>query len=203
MAANPSHSPSRRRARIIAGVSLTLAIVALTSWRQRRHTPPETDPSTQADLQAVSAPPNETPAVLVRETFYADGTLKSRSDVVDGMLNGVSMGWYTNGQLQVEEHFVDDVSHGVRTRWYPDGIKKSETDIVNGTVDGVHRTWYPNGALANEAAFKLGTPDGVSTAYYESGFIKAIVTMDKGRTLQRESFEDGQRAGPRSRPLGP
>src|SRR6266511_3157124 len=40
----------------------------------------------------------------------ADGSLRSRSSVVNGLLHGLSQGWYTNGQLQVTEQFKEGVS---------------------------------------------------------------------------------------------
>src|SRR5262245_41786463 len=52
---------------------------------------------------------------------HSDGTLRSRSAILNGLLNGVSEGWHTNGVLQIREHFVNGVSHGPRVRWNDEG----------------------------------------------------------------------------------
>ncbi len=127
------------------------------------------------------------------EHRYADGSLKSRSQGVDGMLNGLSEGWYTNGQLQVTEYFKDGVSHGLRTKWYPDGVKKSEVDILDGQIHGLYTRWHDESTPAEIARFKHGKPHGESLAYYPSGFLKAEVHMNDGEVVERTLWEDGER----------
>ena len=45
---------------------------------------------------------------------HRDGTLKSRSMIVNGLLHGLSEGWFTNGQTQVTENFTNGVSWPIR-----------------------------------------------------------------------------------------
>ena len=47
--------------------------------------------------------------------YYRDGKLKSQTDVRDGLLDGVSLGYFTNGTLQIEEPFHAGKAHGKRT----------------------------------------------------------------------------------------
>jgi antitoxin component YwqK of YwqJK toxin-antitoxin module len=129
----------------------------------------------------------------VVEDLYASGERRSRSEVSNDLLNGLSEGWYTNGQLQVTEHYVDGVSHGLRTKWYASGKKKSEAQIANGQINGTYTRWYEEGGLAEQATFKQGVPDGKSMAYYPSGCLKAEVLMAEGKPAEQTFWKDGER----------
>ncbi len=122
---------------------------------------------------------------------YAEGTLKSRSKVEAGMLNGVSEGWHTNGVVQVREHFTNGVSHGLREKWYPSGTNLSAGEIVAGKHNGTFRRFHENGTLAEEVTMKNGEPDGLSSAFYPSGFLKAQVTVKGGKSTDQKSWKDG------------
>lgn len=115
---------------------------------------------------------------------YAQGGLRSRSAISNGLLNGRSHGWHTNGQLQIEEHFLNGVSHGVRTRWFADGAKESEATIVHGVIEGVFRKWHPNGALAQEISMSNGVPHGLSRAFAPDGALKNEVRLSHGATAK-------------------
>ncbi|MBL9136268.1 MAG: toxin-antitoxin system YwqK family antitoxin [Verrucomicrobiales bacterium] len=116
---------------------------------------------------------------------YPDGTLRSRSEVSNGVLHGWSEGWHTNGQIQVREQFSRGVSDGTRTKWYASGAKLSEAAIVNGRLDGRFRRWHENGQLAEEATLRDGKPDGVARAWYSDGNLRAEVNVNNGEVLKR------------------
>lgn len=130
------------------------------------------------------------PAKPVEEHYYAGGEIRSRTEVVGGLPDGLSQGWYTNGQLQVTEYFTNGVSHGLRTKWYVTGEKKSEADIVSGQIHGRFRRWYPNGQLAEDAGFSNGLPEGISYAWYEDGERKAEVSMQKGSVVMQQFWDE-------------
>ncbi len=127
---------------------------------------------------------------------YPDGTLKSRSELVEGVLHGVSEGWHPNKVLQVREHFVAGVSHGARSRWYADGARRSEAEIIEGQIHGVFRRWHENGKLAEEIEMKHGRADGISLSYFPSGYIKAYAEMEEGEIVEREFWNDGETLRP-------
>lgn len=123
---------------------------------------------------------------------YAEGSLKSRSAIVNGLLSGPSEGWYTNGQCQVSEQFRDGVSHGVRTKWYANGNKLSEATIVAGQLQGHFQRWYENGKLAEDIFMREGKADGIAKAYFPSGFLKSQVSLQLGTVSDRKSWADGE-----------
>jgi antitoxin component YwqK of YwqJK toxin-antitoxin module len=123
---------------------------------------------------------------------YPDGTLRSRSTVLDGLLDGLSEGWFTNGQLQVTEHFQRGISHGRRTKWHRGGGKLSEANIVKGQFDGPFRKWHENGRLSESVQFTNGQPAGISLAYFPSGFLKARARLEAGKVVEQGFWKDGE-----------
>ncbi len=121
---------------------------------------------------------------------YADGVLRSRSSVSNGLLQGLSQGWHTNGQLQIAEQFVAGIAHGPRTKWYPNGAKLSEANIAGGQLNGSFHRWHENGTLAEQIEFLNGRPEGVSLAWFSSGRPKARVVARSGQTVERASWGD-------------
>jgi antitoxin component YwqK of YwqJK toxin-antitoxin module len=123
---------------------------------------------------------------------HQNGTLKSRSMIVNGVLHGLSEGWFTNAQKQVSEYFTNGVSHGVRTKWYADGQKHSEAQIVNGQIHGTFRRWHTNGVLSEHIHLDRGQPHGPSHAYFDTGYLKRTVMMERGAILTQQCYKDGE-----------
>jgi antitoxin component YwqK of YwqJK toxin-antitoxin module len=121
---------------------------------------------------------------------YDDHTLKARSGLRNGVLDGFSDGWHTNGVRAVHEVFKNGLSHGLRQKWYPNGNKLSEASIVAGQLDGPFRRWDENGALAEEIQMKNGLPHGFSRAYYQSGRLKTAARVENGKLLETHSWPD-------------
>lgn len=124
---------------------------------------------------------------------YPDGSKQSRSELKEGVMDGVSEGWLTNGVLQVQEHFVKGVSHGTRTKWHPNGAKLSEANIENGKITGIFRRWHDNGQLAEEVQMRDGVADGPSASFYPSGFQKAEAELKSGNVVTQQFWKDGEK----------
>lgn len=131
---------------------------------------------------------------------YPDATLKSRSAIRHGLLDGISEGWFTNGVLQVREEFRAGVAHGSRTRWHPNGAKASEAAIVNGQIVGLFRRWREDGTLAEEIGMDQGQPHGISRSFFPSGFIQTEARLEHGKVVEQASWADGEK---RSHPPTP
>jgi len=122
---------------------------------------------------------------------YDEGSLRSRSCIVNGWLEGVSEGWHTNGVLQVREHFVAGAAEGSVTKWHPNGAKLSEGLARSGKLEGVFRRWHDNGLLAEEVSLRNGQPDDHSRSWFPSGCLKAEVTLKNGIVVQQRFWKDG------------
>lgn len=164
-------------------------------WWKGRPAPVEALPTDVVRLDGrlfLRAATNQTfTGVLVDR--HPDGSPKSRSRVVDGLLDGLSEGWHTNGVLQVRERFVAGVADGPVTRWHPGGNRLSEGTARAGKLEGRFRKWHENGVPAEEVFLRAGEPDGVARAWYPSGFPKAEVTVRDGQVVRQEFWNDGER----------
>ncbi len=125
--------------------------------------------------------------------YAEDGTLRSRSIILQGHLNGCSEGYYTNGQVQVTEYFKDGISDGLRTKWYPNGARMSEVMIIEGKLHGTFRRWHENGQLSEQIQYVADQPQGEATAYFPSGYLKAKATLQGGKLIAQNYFTDGER----------
>ncbi len=124
-------------------------------------------------------------------SHYPDGTLRSRSRVVDGKLHGLSEGWYADGTPEIREAFHEGVSHGVRYRWHPNGEMASRTEIEDGRLHGEYRFWREDGTLFQLMSMRDDRVHGVSKAYFPSGYLQARAEVDRGVVIRRESWDDG------------
>ena len=124
-------------------------------------------------------------------SHYPDGTLRSRSEVVEGRLHGVSEGWYPNGMIETREHFRDGVSHGVRKRWHPNGQLASRAEIREGKLHGTFRRWHEHGQPSQVIHMREGVAHGLSLGYFPSGYLQARVELDNGDVVRQEYWEDG------------
>ena len=194
---------SKKSVRLLTLVLLALATTAaLLLWRPR--VPVRQDPSARVAPSSVS----RTNLVLISGHLclagqdrpfnglmlehWADGSLRSRSAVTNGLLHGLSEGWHTNGQLQVTEYFNKGVSHGLRTKWHAKGRKLSECEIADGKIDGTFQRWLENGSIAEQVDFVHGQPQGLALAYFESGFLKSRARLKDGKVIEQKFWEDGQ-----------
>lgn len=124
--------------------------------------------------------------------YGADGILRSRSAVSNGLLHGLSQGFHTNGQVQVTEYFRAGVSDGPRTKWYPNGAKLSEATVVDGKLQGTFRRWHENGILAEQLELVGDQPEGQAVSYFPSGYLKARATLQAGKLIAQNFYPDGQ-----------
>ena len=192
---------SARRLKLASGLAAGLALVFLVArpWRNQPASPPVREASLSElvrrdDRMYLGGETEPFSGVMIGR--YPSGALMSKSELVRGILHGVSEGWHTNGVLQVREHFQEGVSHGVRTKWFADGRKISEATIENGQVVGEFRRWHENGALAESINLTNGSPEGVSWAFYPSGFAQATARHENGALVHRESWKDGEHKTP-------
>ena len=123
-------------------------------------------------------------------------SLKSRSLVKEGKLNGLSEGWYSGGQLQVSETFIEGRSHGARVKWYSNGQKKADDSIKNGELQGLCRKWHDNGLLSEEMTMVDGKAHGKARSWHEDGSLKADVLLDMGDVLEQKFWGIGENHQP-------
>jgi antitoxin component YwqK of YwqJK toxin-antitoxin module len=123
---------------------------------------------------------------------FDSGSLKARTMIQQGLLDGLSEGWFDNGQMQIQEHFKLGISEGKRLKWHLNGNLKSEVEIVNGELDGLFHEWHENGFLAREIDLSMGLAHGKSRSWFSSGYLQARAVLESGELVKQIFFEDGQ-----------
>lgn len=189
---------------VLACAALLLAVaisLVLRPSRTRTASPGETPretPRSELTLRegAWYRARNTSPFTGVMVETYETGQQKSRSEIVNGLIEGLSEGWHTNGQRQIAEHFHKGISHGLRTKWHANGNKLSEVQIVYGKLEGTFRRWSEDGALFQEIEMTQGNPEGVSRAYYRSGFVRTEVRIHDGKVQDQKLWKDGEHPPP-------
>ncbi|MCE9670029.1 hypothetical protein LY474_19710 [Myxococcus stipitatus] len=98
------------------------------------------------------------PFTGVAYTEYPDGTLRSETSYLDGLLSGPSRGWSKNGRLVDEAEYLRDVIHGVAREWTPEGVLISEMVCEYG-VKKSERKWDDDGTLVEEYVLDESDPN--------------------------------------------
>src|SRR5688572_7748639 len=70
---------------------------------------------------------NGEPFSGARKTRWPKGTLRSLTQMRNGVAHGISVGWYENGQIRSYSEMENDVYHGWHIVWNEDGTKRAET----------------------------------------------------------------------------
>lgn len=185
-----------RKPAFVAAALILATGLLLTLPRSRREAPAEIPRSQLIQHDGYWYRLGETtPFTGVMVETYETGERKSRSEIAEGRLEGLSESWYTNGQPQCLEYFCAGDSHGLRTKWHPNGRKLSEVQIVQGQLEGTFRRWHEDGSLYEEIQLVSGKPEGVSRAYYPSGFLRAEARLHNGELLSQQFWKDGEQSG--------
>lgn len=128
--------------------------------------------------------------------YYAVGSPRLRSAVVEGRLHGESTGWFTDGAVELQEQFQAGLAHGTRTTWHPNGQKRSEGQLREGLQLGQYQQWDESGRLVAEAEFTDGQPHGLSLAWHADRSLKAEAWMQHGEVQIRHFYAPGERREP-------
>jgi antitoxin component YwqK of YwqJK toxin-antitoxin module len=194
------NSSSSRKWRPLCIAVIALACLLFLALRSPKQHEPNTEEVPRELLALVEGRLHKTgvaePFSGLMTESHTDGSLKSRSRVLNGLLDGLSEGWHSNGQLQIQEHFSAGISHGSRVKFHTNGIKMSDTTVVNGILQGPFRRWHENGTLAEEIHMRDGQPDGLALSFYPSGFLKAKATLQNGSMLENVFWGDGEQKLP-------
>ncbi len=181
---------------LVAGAIILATTLLLTLPRTQREAPAEIPRSQLIQRDGYWYRQGDTtPFTGAMVENYDSGERKSRSEIVAGLLEGLSESWHTNGQPQCREHFRAGVSQGLRTKWHPNGARLSEVQSVQGKLEGTFRRWHEDGSLHEEIQLVNGMPEGVSRAYYPSGFLRAEARLHEGKLLSQQFWKDGEQSG--------
>jgi len=118
----------------------------------------------------------------VIEEFYSNGNIKSRSEIRNGMRNGLIQQYRENGQLQssteykddkrqglyieyseknnkimLKAHFKDDKQDGEIIQYYQEGMLFRISQYKDNHLNDTMKTYWPDGKLKSENYYKMDT----------------------------------------------
>lgn len=96
------------------------------------------------------------------ETYYSDGSLKSRTSYVNGIKNGEYTEYYQFGDIGARANFINGKLNGKVYRYYPDSTLQLRMDLDNEET-GIYEHFWLDGTKNESGKFKNGFMDGTWT----------------------------------------
>lgn len=135
------------------------------------------------------------PEVKVIKEFYPNGRLKSSTEAIGNLRDGISKDYRSDGTLENEIIYVKNRKHGLAKSYYTDGkTLKNEVPYINGYKQGVVKWYYQSGSLYRETTYISNAINGIRRTYYENGKLQAelpYLNSQPGTGLQ-EYAQDGK-----------
>ncbi len=111
--------------------------------------------------------------VIARE-FFDNKTGKKIELVLlkDGEKHGIQKEWYKNGSLKSESPYLNGIMSGVFKYWDDKGNLVGRYEIIEG--NGIKKIYFPNGNLKEESHFKNNMLNGVNIVFYDNAKIQSL-----------------------------
>ena len=121
----------------------------------------------------------------IREDYWENGKLKSKTTNVSGKQNGKTIHYHKNGEIEEINFLKNGDVHGISTRYYSNGKLESKCDYWNGIRRDTCKFYYENGNLEKLEIMELDTTSskslGIVYRYYESGEIEKILESENNQ----------------------
>jgi hypothetical protein len=115
------------------------------------------------------------------EEYWPDGTIKSETQMKNGMRNGYSKTYDERGRLKSTAEFVDDQYQGWMINYNPENGKiTAKAYYENDTQNGPLTLYYRTGELYREEYYVKGRVDSIVKTYWADGNLQAEVDFDMG-----------------------
>lgn len=112
---------------------------------------------------------------------YENGAIHSRSEYVDGQLNGIFQSWHINGNLIEFREYTKGVKTGIHKGWWSNSKPKFVYNFNNqGQYEGELLEWTKLGGTYKIMNFNSGKEVGHQRIWDEDGNIKCNYTAING-----------------------
>jgi hypothetical protein len=138
---------------------------------------------------------NKDPNVRVVKEFHPNGRLKSSTEAVGKLRQGISRDYRSDGTLENEIHYEQNRKHGPARSYYSDGkTVRNEILYVNGYKQGTAKWFYESGKIYRETPYDKNMIQGIRKSYYEDGRLQAETPYlsDQPGTGLKEYTRDGK-----------
>lgn len=139
----------------------------------------------------------------IKKSYYDDGNIKEKCEVVKGIKNGVCTLFYENGNISAITHWKNNSLHGPSIGYYPGGTQKYEANWDNGFLHGCAIQYFENGNIHKKGKWHFGERIGFHKEFFPCGQLQkhlnyidfentthlneAIILSEQGDTLYKES----------------
>jgi antitoxin component YwqK of YwqJK toxin-antitoxin module len=117
----------------------------------------------------------------VLEEFYPDGSIKSETQVKNGMRNGLTKNFDEKGRIIATAEYVNDTLEGFTINYNPENGKVTAQALYkNNNQHGPATLYYTDGSLYREMFYVEGRVDSIVKTYWADGKQQAEVFFKKG-----------------------
>ncbi len=114
-------------------------------------------------------------------SYYPDEKIKSSTQYVNGIKNGVHLEFNDRCQITVHSNYVNDQLHGRHTKYKHGSRREEEAHYTHGVLNGVYKTFDKLGKVQREIHYKDGKLHGPNIFY-----------NDGQKTMEYE-YKDGEK----------
>ena len=108
-------------------------------------------------------------------------------NIVDGVLQGVSLVFHPNNNVYSETEYHNGKRHGTEKLYYPTGQLSTANTYRNGVLTGQSLSYHKTGQLMYEAIIEAGEP--IEKTYYDLlGNITAQMFIRNSRSITQGVF---------------
>lgn len=131
----------------------------------------------------------------IKKEFYSNGNLKTTSEQINGLRDGVRKEYYPSGTLRSYALYAKGKLSGLVEHYYKNGKLRSRSTWRDGTPQGLVEMFFPNDTLHFRAVYKNGLIVGTSLIFYDNGKVREKKLYDTlGNLLHVRTFgRDGQK----------
>ena len=132
--------------------------------------------------------------------YYADGSIYSKSNYINGVLSGKKTNYYFNQKESSEINYKNGALNGSYKTYHSNGQVFEEGQAVKAFYEGTWKTYYASGVLQSEFDYKKGKLNNVYVFYdtdgkmhydhlYENGNIIAYTYYKKDGEVLSTGFK--------------
>ncbi len=126
--------------------------------------------------------PEAGPETRIVKEFYPNGRLKSATEAVGKLRQGLSREYRADGTLESEIYYDQNRKHGSAKSYYADGkTVKNELRYVNGYRQGDAKWYYQSGKIYRVTPYEKNQINGVRYIYYENGNLQAEIPYQESQ----------------------
>jgi len=125
------------------------------------------------------------------ESFFWDGSIKTRGYYKNNTPDSLWMYFYENGGVRASGNIENGEKHGMWQFFFENGDLSMTGNIYGAKKEGIWKYYYENGTIKIEGKYQNNNKEGVWNYYYEDGALKAKGFFQNGSGIYKEYYNSG------------